>query len=375
MWSNASSDSSTCGAPVKRTEEGRSVCSTHDDPKRSRGSGDLSVERGPLQIPSRHRLQAGFSGSLLRSWQGVPPLQPSNLVFPVFVVDQEELKEEIRTMPGQFRFGYKTLVRELSSLVEKGLGGVMIFGVVEGGLKDERGTCADSLDGPVIKALQILKRELPQLLLVADVCLCEYTNHGHCGILDQSGRVINKCSVDRIAEIAVAYARAGADVLAPSDMSEGRVMQIKKRLLADSEIAHKAVMSYSAKFASAFYGPFREAAGSAPSFGDRKCYQLPPEARTLGIRASLRDAEEGADFLMVKPASHYLDVVKALHDRVDVPLAVYQVSGEYAMLKFASEAGALDLRTAVLESVASMQRAGASVVITYFAPELLDWLP
>lgn len=259
--------------------------------------------------------------------------------------------------------------------MDKGLRAVLLFGVPANVSKDATGTPADAEDNPAILAIKKLRQAFPQLLLACDVCLCPYTSHGHCGILYPDGTINNAASIERIADVALAYAKAGCHVVAPSDMMDNRVGAIKERLRTAGLGGKVAVLSYSAKFASSFYGPFRDAAQSAPAFGDRRCYQLPPGGRGLAMRAVDRDVEEGADMLMVKPGMAYLDVVRDVKERhPHHPLAIYQVSGEYAMLWHGSTNGAFDLKTIVLETITSMRRAGADVIISYYTPRLLDWL-
>ena len=253
---------------------------------------------------------------------------------------------------------------------------MILFGVpIAPGAKDALGTAADDPQGPVIATIRLLRKRFPQLFIVADVCLCEYTSHGHCGILRDDGSLNNGLSVDRISDVAIAYAQAGAHCVAPSDMNDGRIRAIKLKLIEEG-IAHKVVlMSYAAKFSGCLYGPFRDAAGSCPSFGDRKCYQLPPGGRGLARRAIQRDISEGADIIMVKPAGQYLDIISdAKEIGKDMPIAAYQVSGEYAMIHAASKAGVFDLKTMVFESTEGILRAGATIVVSYFTPLFLDWL-
>ena len=320
---------------------------------------------------NRERLHPGYSHPVLRGWQAEGEWDSSHLVYPVFVCDRPRAREAIDAMPGQARWGVERLEAMLSPLVERGLGAVLLFGVPSKG-KDGRGSGADRPDSAVAQAVRRLRRAFPDLLVVTDVCLCAYTDHGHCGLLRADGVLDNEASVKRLAEVAVAHAQAGAQVVAPSDMMDGRVGAIRAALDAAGFDA-VAILSYAAKFASCFYGPFREAAQSKPAFGDRRAYQLPPSARGLALRAVARDVKEGADLVMVKPAGPYLDIVREVRDLVRVPVAVYQVSGEYAMLRHAAAAGAFDLRMAVSESLAGLRRAGADVVVTYFAPELLSW--
>ncbi|KAI9850182.1 MAG: Aminolevulinate dehydratase [Vezdaea acicularis] len=226
-----------------------------------------------------------------------------------------------------------------------------------------------------MRSIQLLRARFPSLFVVADVCLCEYTSHGHCGILREDGSLNNQLSVERIADVALAYAKAGAQCVAPSDMNDGRIRAIKLKLIEEG-IAHKVVlMSYSAKFSGCLYGPFRDAAGSCPSFGDRKCYQLPPGGRGLARRAIHRDIQEGADIIMVKPASSYLDIISdAKEIGKDLPVAAYQVSGEYAMIHAGAKAGVFDLKTMAFESTEGILRAGATIVVSYFTPDFLKWL-
>lgn len=263
----------------------------------------------------------------------------------------------------------------LGPLVERGLQSVILFGVPVLKQKDATGSLADDVDGPVIQAIRYLREHFPSLYIATDVCLCEYTSHGHCGILFEDGTVNNEDSTKRLADVAVAYAKAGAHCVAPSDMMDGRISSISTALRAAGLGGKTTLMAYSAKFASGMYGPFREAVASAPAFGDRRCYQLPPQARGLARRAIARDVAEGADIIMVKPSLPYLDIIRDASELApDYPLACYQVSGEYAMLHAAAAAGVSDLRRVVEESMTSMMRAGASIILTYFTPELLEWL-
>ncbi|KAH9514565.1 hypothetical protein Btru_025663 [Bulinus truncatus] len=321
-------------------------------------------------------LHGGYSHPTLRSWQSQGTIiTPDNLMYPLFIVDDSDAVQEIKSMPGQSRYGVNRLQEAVAPLVEKGLKAVLLFGVPEKLIKDERGSAADAPNTPVIEAVKLLRSKFPSLLVACDVCLCPYTSHGHCGYLRPDGTIDNEPSIERLGEIAVAYAQAGCQVIAPSDMMDGRIGSIKKALF-NSGLGNKvAVMSYSAKFASSFYGPFREAAKSAPAFGDRKCYQLPHGSIGLAERAVDRDVAEGADFLMVKPGLAYLDVARMIKQKYPThPLAIYHVSGEYAMLYHAAVAGAFDMRAAVMETLQCMRRAGVDILITYFTPMVLDWL-
>lgn len=298
------------------------------------------------------------------------------LIYPLFITDNPNEVTPIPSLPNQNRLGLNKLVSFLTPLVQKGLRSVILFGVpLAPTAKDALGTAADDPEGPVIQAIQLIRRSFPQLFIVADVCLCEYTSHGHCGILRDDGSLNNAMSVERISDVAMAYAHAGAHCVAPSDMNDGRIRAIKLKLI-EAGLSHQVnLMSYAAKFSGALYGPFRDAAGSCPSFGDRKCYQLPPGGRGLARRAIVRDIQEGADIIMVKPASSYLDIISDAKELAkDMPVAAYQVSGEYAMLHAAAKAGVFDLKTMAFESTEGILRAGAGIVISYFTPDFLDWL-
>ncbi|KAH8785738.1 delta-aminolevulinic acid dehydratase [Diaporthe sp. PMI_573] len=328
-------------------------------------SGDISSQ-----------LHGGYSHALARSWQAERQLTKSMLIYPLFVSDQDDEEVLIPSLPNQYRRGINRLIPFLEPLVHKGLRAVMLFGVpLNPGTKDALGTAADDPKGPVMSSIRLLRQRFPQLYITADVCLCEYTSHGHCGILRDDGSLNNQLSVDRISDVAIAYAQAGAHCVAPSDMNDGRIRAIKLKLIEEG-IAHKTLlMSYAAKFSGCLYGPFRDAAGSCPSFGDRKCYQLPPGGRGLARRAIVRDIGEGADVIMVKPASQYLDIISDAKELgKDLPIAAYQVSGEFAMIHAAAKAGVFDLKTMAFESTEGILRAGATIVISYFTPEFLDWL-
>ncbi|KAJ7091241.1 hypothetical protein C8R44DRAFT_719975 [Mycena epipterygia] len=320
-------------------------------------------------------LQGGYQHPLSRQWQGRRQLTKSMLMYPIFITDDPDASQLIPTLPGQCRWGINKLEGFLGPLVKKGLQSVILFGVPMTCVKDHRGTPADDEEGPVILAIKKIRALFPELYVACDVCLCEYTDHGHCGLLHADGTINTAPSVDRIAEVALNYARAGAHCVAPSDMMDGRIKGIKRALI-DAGFGNKCtLMAYSAKFASSLYGPFRDAAGSAPSFGNRKCYQLPPAGRGLARRAILRDAAEGADIIMVKPAMPYLDIIAdAAQLAPNHPLACYQVSGEFAMVHAGAAAGVYPLRDMAFESVDGMLRAGATLILTYFTPDFLDWL-
>lgn len=321
-------------------------------------------------------LQGGYNHPLSREWQAEKQLTKSMFIFPLFVSDIEDEESLIPSLPNIKRHGVNKLVDYVAPLVAKGLKAVILFGVVlKDGAKDPVGTAADDPEGPVIRAIKLLRQHFPDLFIVCDVCLCEYTSHGHCGELNDDGSLKREKSVLRIGAVAVNYAKAGANCLAPSDMMDGRVKEIKRGLI-DAGLENKVlVMSYSAKFAGNLYGPFRDIAGSAPSHGDRKLYQLPAGGSGLARRALTRDIGEGADAFIVKPSTFYLDVVKdAAEICKDFPLCVYQVSGEYAMLHAAAEKGVVDLKAIAFESHNGFLRAGARLVISYFTPEFLEWL-
>ncbi len=307
----------------------------------------------------------------LRSLVRETQLEPSQLILPLFLCPGEEVRREIRSMPGVFNLSLDEAEREAERAAESGLGGLLLFGLPEA--KDEEGSGAWAEEGIVQQGLRRLKRSsaLRDLVLIADVCLCEYTSHGHCGVLhpvDGEMHVHNDRSLLPLARTAVSLARAGADVVAPSDMMDGRVAAIRRALDAAS-LENTPILSYAAKFASAFYGPFREAADSAPQFGDRRAYQMDGANLREAMREIEADLGEGADMILMKPGMPYLDVIREARTRFDVPLGAYQVSGEYAMLQAAFERGWLDRDRAVLESLVSLRRAGAGFVITYFAQE------
>ncbi len=297
-------------------------------------------------------------------------LDPGDLVMPYFVHTGPE-PVAIAAMPGVSRLGIDGLVAECAELVALGFPAVLLFGIPAE--KDPEGSGAWDAEGVVQLATRAVKAAHPELLVITDLCLCEYTSHGHCGVLDHRGSVDNDPSLELLARTAVAQARAGADIVAPSDMMDGRVGAIRAAL--DEEgFADTPIMAYSAKFASAFYGPFREAAGSTPSFGDRRGYQMDPGNGDEAVREAALDVEEGADVLMVKPALPYLDVLWRIKQQSRMPVAAYHVSGEYAMVKAAAAAGFLDERSSVLETLTSIRRAGADIIITYHAKDAAGWL-
>ena len=298
-------------------------------------------------------------------------LRPDRLVMPLFVSEAASAREPIEGMPGIERLPISAAVEEASELHALGVGAVLLFGVPAE--KDVEGSSAWDEDGIVQLATRAIKAALPDLPVVTDVCLCEYTTHGHCGVLREDGTVDNDATLELLARVAVSHARAGADIVAPSDMMDGRVGALRAEL--DSEgLSEVPILAYSAKFASAFYGPFRAAAASTPAFGDRRAYQMDPANGREAVREALLDAEEGADMLMVKPALAYGDLIAAIKRATRLPVAAYNVSGEYSMVKAAAAGGHLDERTAVRELIVSLHRAGADIVISYHAKDLLEWL-
>jgi porphobilinogen synthase len=292
------------------------------------------------------------------------------LVQPLFVVEGSDGVQPIGSMPGVSRYSVDAVVRECRELDAVGVRAVLLFGIPDATAKDAYATINDDPNGVVQRAARAIKDALPQVLVIADLCNCEYTDHGHCGILDPAGDVDNDRTLEVLARTAVSYARAGVDVVAPSDMMDGRVAAIRAAL-DDEGYTKTAIMSYAAKYASAFYGPFREAAASTPAFGDRRTYQMDPGNAREALKEVRLDVEEGADIVMVKPALAYLDVLYRVRELTDLPLAVYQVSGEYAMIKAAAANGWIDEDRIVDETLTAMARAGADIIITYFAKDYL----
>jgi porphobilinogen synthase len=292
-------------------------------------------------------------------------LSPDMLIHPMFVVPGEGVRNEVGAMPGVFQRSVDGIVADCKEVHSLGIPAVLLFGIPEH--KDAEGTGAYADDGIVQRAVRAIKQAVPDLVVVTDVCLCEYTDHGHCGIVE-SGEVVNDPTVDLLVREAVSHAKAGADIVAPSDMMDGRVGAIREGL-DRAGLDRVPILSYAAKFASAFYGPFREAAESAPKFGDRRGYQMDPPNVREAVREVLLDLDEGADMVMVKPAIPYLDVVRAVREVVDVPVAAYNVSGEYAMIRAAAANGWLDGDAAMLEALTSIRRAGADLIVTYFAKD------
>jgi porphobilinogen synthase len=293
-------------------------------------------------------------------------VSPENLIMPMFVVPGKNVTEPIPSMPGVCRYSTDRLVREVKDIRSEGIGAILIFGVP--GKKDEKASEAYRKDGLVQNAIREIKNAVPDIILITDVCLCAYMPHGHCGVTDEKGRILNDPSLELLSSMALSHAAAGADIVAPSDMMDGRVGAIRKTL--DSDGLHDvSILSYAAKYASCFYGPFRDAAHSAPAFGDRKTYQMDPSNVREALKEISLDVEEGADIVMVKPALPYLDVIAKARSAFDVPIAAYQVSGEYSMVKAAAEKGWLDEKRAMMEMLTSIRRAGADLILTYYARE------
>jgi len=314
----------------------------------------------PTNRPRRLRMNEAIR-NMIRETR----LSPEQLIYPLFVCPGEGVKREISSMPGNYQWSIDLLVEEVSSVKSLGIGGIMLFGIPE--KKDDRATGAYAENGIVQRAVRALKRAVPGILVITDVCLCEYTANGHCGLVS-GDEILNDESLELIAAAALSQARAGADIVAPSDMMDGRVGAIRKILDAGG-YPNTPILSYAVKYASGYYGPFREAAGSAPAFGDRRSHQMDPANALEALREVELDIEEGADMLMVKPAGPYLDIIRMLRDRYPHPLAAYQVSGEYAALVAAGQLGWLDLPRTMLESLIGIRRAGADVILTYFAKE------
>ncbi len=318
----------------------------------------------PLERPRRLRRT-----ERLRALVRETAVAPSQLIYPLFVVPGEGVRREIETLPGCFHLSADEVAREAHAVEQLGIAGVILFGLPAG--KDERGSQGYAEDGVVPNAVRAIRSTCRDLLVVTDVCLCEYTSHGHCGVLAGS-EVLNDPTLALLGRMAVVHASAGAHVVAPSDMMDGRVGAIR-RALDDEGHTDVALLSYAAKYASAFYGPFRAAADSAPQVGDRRGYQMDPANRREALREVRLDIEEGADIVMVKPALPYLDVVRAVREAIDVPVAAYNVSGEYAMVKAAAQRGWIDEERIVKETLLSIRRAGADVILTYHAKDFARW--
>jgi porphobilinogen synthase len=320
----------------------------------------------PLHRPRRTR-QSDAWRRMVRETR----LSPDSLVYPLFVVAGREVRKPVDSMPGVFQLSVDQIAKEAHRVVAQGVLAVILFAAPP--TKDAKASAALDPDGLVPQAVAAIKKACPALIVWTDVCLCGATDHGHCGHVTPAGVVDNDTSVATLAQVALTYARAGADAVAPSDMMDGRVLAIRQ-LLDKNNFSSVPVVSYAAKYASAFYGPFREAAESAPAFGDRRSYQMDPANAREALREVRLDLEEGADMVMVKPAGPYLDVIRRVREAVDVPVVAYQVSGEFSLIKAAAERGWVDERAAAVETLTGIQRAGADLIITYFAPDVAKWL-
>ena len=319
----------------------------------------------PISRPRRLR-----AGENLRRLTRETTISADDLIYPMFVVHGHDVAIEISSMPGCYQYSVDRLIKSAKELVALGIPGTILFGIPE--FKDAVGSEAYADDGIIQQAVKALKDAVPELLVITDVCLCEYTDHGHCGVI-QDGEVMNDRTLELLAKESLSHARAGADVIAPSDMMDGRVGTIRSAL---DENGYEGIpiMAYSAKYASAFYGPFREAAESTPQFGDRRSYQMDPPNAEEALREVALDIEEGADIVMVKPALSYLDIIRRVKERFEMPVAAYNVSGEYAMIKAAAQQGWIDEERVALEVLTSIKRAGADMILTYFAKSVVEWL-
>ena len=332
------------------------------------------IRRPTSEIPfmafPTHRMRRLRRSERFRNLVRETRLSPESMIYPIFVCPGEKVRKEIGSMPGQFNISVDNAVKIAREAEQAGIAGILLFGLPEE--KDEVGSDACDENGIVQKALRAIRENVRNLLLVTDICLCEYTSHGHCGVI-KHGDVQNDPTLKLLADSSVSHVRAGADMVAPSDMMDGRVAAIRQAL--DSEgFSNTPIMAYAAKYASGFYGPFREAAGSTPQFGDRRSYQMDPPNAREALREIELDIDEGADIVMVKPALPYLDIIARARERFDVPLAAYQVSGEYAMIEAAARAGWIERERIILEATTAIKRAGADILITYYALELAKML-
>jgi porphobilinogen synthase len=319
--------------------------------------------RGTLNLT--HRPRRLRRSAAIRSLVRETRLSPDNFLYPLFAIPGEGKRKEVGSMPGVYQLSVDEIVKEAAAAKAEGVPGVLLFGLPES--KDPAGSGAADPEGPVQSAVRAIKRDVPGMLVVTDVCLCEYTSHGHCGIVDGE-EIVNDATVEELARAALSHAAAGADIVAPSDMMDGRVGRIREKL-DGAGFSQVAIMAYAAKYCSAFYGPFREAADSAPAFGDRRSHQMDPANVEEALREVALDLDEGADIVMVKPAITYLDVIARVKEEFGVPTAAYHVSGEYAMLKAAARNGWIDEPRAMMETLTSIRRAGADIIITYYARE------
>jgi len=317
-----------------------------------------------------HRPRRLRRNEALRSLVRETRLTAASLIYPMFVCPGTKVRQEVSSMPGVYQQSVDQIVEEAREVESLGIPGIILFGLPE--TKDPRGVSSLNKQGVVQRAIEAIRKAKLKLLILTDVCLCEYTDHGHCGIVED-GEVANDATLEILAQQALSHARAGADIVAPSDMMDGRVAAIRKMLDAN-KFENIAILSYAAKYCSGFYGPFREAAQSAPQFGDRRSYQMDPANAREALKEVKMDLEEGADMVMVKPALAYLDIIRRVRDQFDVPVAAYNVSGEYAMVKAAAQNGWVDEKRVVLEILTGIQRAGADILLTYHAKEVARWL-
>jgi porphobilinogen synthase len=317
-----------------------------------------------------HRPRRLRRSEALRSLVRETRLSTAGLIYPMFVCPGKKVRQEVSSMPGVFQQSADQIVEECCEVESLGIPGVILFGLPE--KKDARGTSSTAADGVVQRAIEAIRKAKLKLLVITDVCLCEYTDHGHCGVIE-NGEVANDATLDILAQQAVSHARAGADIVAPSDMMDGRVGVIREAL-DEHKFENISILAYAAKYSSAFYGPFREAAQSTPQFGDRRGYQMDPANAREALKEVEMDLEEGADMVMIKPALAYLDIIRRVRDEFDVPVAAYNVSGEYAMVKAAVQKGWLDEQRVVIEILTSIQRAGADIILTYHAKDAAGWL-
>ena len=307
----------------------------------------------------------------IRNMVSETKINKSSLIYPLFIQEGNNIKEEIKAMPGQFRYSVDKVNFEIEKLLKMGINNVILFGIPD--KKDCCGSQAYAEDGIIQKSLREIKRNFNEITCITDVCMCEYTDHGHCGILDKNNIVDNDKTIKILGKIATSHIEAGADIIAPSDMMDGRIKKIRKAL-DEKGFINTPIISYAVKYASAFYGPFREAADSAPSFGDRKTYQMDYRNRNEALKEALYDIEEGADIIMVKPALSYLDIIRDIKNNINLPVCAYSVSGEYSMIKIAGANNIIDEDKFIIETTTSMYRAGTDILITYFAKELAKFI-
>lgn len=321
-------------------------------------------------LPKFDRHRRLRSSQAMRSLVRETELTVNDLLYPMFIIEGEQVRNEVVSMPGIFQISLDLLADEIKDIQKLGIKAVMLFGVITD--KDEEGTGAYCESGIIQEATKLIKKIVPEMLVIADTCLCEYTSHGHCGVID-NGEISNDASLNLLAKTAVSQAQAGADIIAPSNMMDGFVITIREALDAEG-FSHIPIMSYAIKYSSAFYGPFRDAADSTPQFGDRKQYQMDPANRLEALREAESDVIEGADFLIVKPALSYLDIIRDVKNNFNLPVVAYNVSGEYSMVKAAAMNGWVDEEAIVMEKMISIKRAGANLILTYHAKDIAKWL-